>query len=1149
MSPVPADGEILDHAGRDGPEWYRDAVIYSLHVKSFADSNGDGVGDFGGLTQRLDYLHDLGVTALWLLPFYPSPGRDDGYDIADYTDVNPAYGNLRQFKRFVREAHKRDMKVITELVINHTSDQHPWFRRAVTSPPGSRYRDWYVWTDDPSRWPEVRIIFQDFETSNWTWHPEAQQYYWHRFYHHQPDLNFDNPEVREAVKDALDLWCEIGVDAFRLDAIPYLVERDGTNGENLPETHEFLRELRAHLDAKWENRMFLAEANQWPEDAAAYFGDGDECHMNFHFPLMPRLFMAVSQEDRFPIIDILQQTPEAPDGCQWALFLRNHDELTLEMVTDEERDFMYRAYAHDPRMRINLGIRRRLAPLLDNDRRLIELMNSLLLSMPGTPVIYYGDEIGMGDNIYLGDRDGVRTPMQWTADRNAGFSAANPQRLFLPAVIDPEYHYETVNVEWQQRNPRSLLWWMKRILALRKRHTAVFGRGGIEFVETGNQKVLAYLRTPPADPDRDGDDDDEEPPVLVVANLSRHAQACHLELPEHAGSTPIEMFGRTSFPPLGEQRYPLTLGPYQFYWFTVERSPSRLTMSRLREHPLPESAHDEHDGRPTVTVSGSWRALLRGRGLGRLEAALPEVLVRQRWFGGKARPIRATSVTDVVPLGAKADPALHVLIARIEYVDGEPENYVLPVAFAEGEDAGRIVATTPDAVLLEVRGRGADAQSGVIYDALHEPRAASLLLETVARRRRARGSHGDVVGRSDRPIGAAAALAELEPALLRVEQSNTSVVFSRELLMKVVRKVEPGVSPDVEFGRYLVDRIDHVPELLGTLDHEPDGTDTPHTLAMIHRFVPNEGDAWVYTLDELERFCERVLAEGDEPRPRLPGQHDTAITLARKPIPDEVHDMVGPFLGAMELLGERTAQLHVALAAAPPDDPAFAPEPFTRLYQRSVYQSMRNAVRRGLQQCREQLPTIVDETTRAEVAALIAREDDILERLRSLSEARIDTVRTRIHGDFHLGQVLCTGRDFVLIDFEGEPARPLGERRIKRSPLRDVAGLLRSFQYASFSALQFQVERGTIEPGSPDHEELHARLQLWNRWVSAAYLRAYVQAADGQPFLPPDAEQTAILLDAFSLEKAMYELIYEMNNRPDWIHIPLTGIAEILGES
>ena len=1127
----------------EDPLWYRDAVIYSLHVRSFMDGNGDGMGDFKGLTKRLDYLQDLGVTALWLLPFYPSPGRDDGYDIADYNGINPDFGNLRQFKRFVNQAHERGMKIITELVINHTSDQHPWFKRAVESPPGSRYRDWYVWSDDPDQWPEVRVIFQDFETSNWTWHPTAHQYYWHRFYHHQPDLNFDNPEVREAVKDALDHWCALGVDAFRLDAIPYLFEREGTNGENLPETHAFLKELRAHLDKNWDNRMFLAEANQWPEDAAAYFGDGDECHMNFHFPLMPRLFMSVSQEDRFPIVDILQQTPEVSEGSQWALFLRNHDELTLEMVTDEERDFMYRAYAHDPRMRINLGIRRRLAPLLGNDRRVVELMNSLLFSMPGTPVIYYGDEIGMGDNIYLGDRNGVRTPMQWTADRNAGFSSANPQRLFLPVVIDPEYHYETINVEWQQHNPRSLLWWMKRLIALRKRHTKVFGRGGIEFVDPDNHKVLAFIRHPPES--GAGKDD---VPVLVVANLSRHAQACTLDLGEYVGNSLIEMFGRTAFPSITEHDYTLTLGSYQFYWFTIERAPSRLTLSRMREYLVTESARGEHEAAPTISLSGEWRALLRGRGQARLEAALPDILVRHRWFGGKAREIRAATVVDVAPLGPKEDPTLHVLVVHVEYVDGEPEQYVLPVAFSEGEEAGRLEAMTPGAVLAHVRGRGPNAQSGVLLDALQDPASSTLLLETIGRKRRSRSQAGEVVGRREGALGSSAERAGLEPALLRGEQSNTSVVFGDQLLMKVVRKLEPGVSPDVEIGRFLTGKLEHVPELLGTIDYVPKDAKEPRTLAMLHRFQPNEGDAWVYTLDELERYSERALTEGEELERLIPRSRDSAFELAQRPIPDALHDAIGPYLAAAQLLGERTAQLHSALASATQDDPAFVPEPFTSLYQRSLYQSMRNALRRGLQNARKNLGSVPDEAARAQIAALADREEEILERLRMLSTARIETLRTRIHGDFHLGQVLWTGRDFVLIDFEGEPARPLGERRIKRSPLRDVAGMLRSFQYGTYSALQFQVERGAVELQIPAYDDLRERLHEWNRWVSAAYLRAYLTFAEGQPFIPTEPDHTAILLDAFQLEKAMYELTYEMNNRPEWVHIPLAGIVEILGE-
>ena len=510
----------------DDPLWYKDAILYELHVRAFRDSNDDGIGDFRGLTEKLDYLQDLGVTTLWLLPFYPSPLRDDGYDIADDTDIHPAYGSMCDFREFMREAHRRGLRVITELVINHTSDQHPWFQKARRAKPGSAARDQYIWSDTPDRFTDARIIFKDFESSNWSWDPLAQAYYWHRFYSHQPDLNYDNPRVHEAIRGVLDFWMRAGVDGMRLDAIPYLYEREGTNCENLPETHVFLRELRRHVDARFPNRMLLAEANQWPEDTVPYFGDGDECNMAFHFPVMPRLFMAIRMEDRFPIIDILRQTPPIPPVAQWGIFLRNHDELTLEMVTEEERDYMYRIYAADPQARINLGIRRRLAPLLGNDRRSIELMNCLLFSLPGTPVIYYGDEIGMGDNIYLGDRNGVRTPMQWSGDRNAGFSRANPQQLYLPVITDPEYHYASVNVEAQQGNPNSLLSWMKRMIALRKRFKA-FGRGDLRFLYPDNRKVLVFVRT------------FEEERVLVVANLSRLTQHVSLDLSEFEGLVPV----------------------------------------------------------------------------------------------------------------------------------------------------------------------------------------------------------------------------------------------------------------------------------------------------------------------------------------------------------------------------------------------------------------------------------------------------------------------------------------------------------------------------------------------------------------------------------------------------------------------------------
>ena len=537
--------------------WYKDAVIYQLHVRTFCDSNADGIGDFRGLTSKLDYLQELGVNAVWLLPFYPSPLRDDGYDIADYTSVHPSYGTLQDFKDFLAKAHNRRIRVITEMVVNHTSDQHPWFQEARGSRENAK-RDWYVWSDTDSRYPGVRIIFVDTEMSNWAWDPISKQYYWHRFFSHQPDLNYDNPAVRDEMWGVMKFWLDIGVDGFRLDAVPYLIERDGTSCENLPETHAIIRDFRNRIDAAYPGKMLLAEANQRPADVRAYFGNGDEFHMAFHFPLMPRMFLAVKLEDRKPIIEILEQTPQIPDTCQWCIFLRNHDELTLEMVTDIERDYMYDEYAVDKAMRINLGIRRRLAPMMENDRRRVELLTGMLLSMPGTPIIYYGDEIGMGDNVYLGDRNGVRTPMQWDGGWNAGFSSADPERLYSPLISNPVYGYQAINVDSQTRSAHSLLSWTKSVIQTRNAFR-VFSRGSIEFLNPSNHRVLAYVRCL------------GEEKVLVVNNLSNSAQAVELNLQAYKKHIPIEMFGRNIFPRIGDLPYLLTLGPYQFYWFRLRR--------------------------------------------------------------------------------------------------------------------------------------------------------------------------------------------------------------------------------------------------------------------------------------------------------------------------------------------------------------------------------------------------------------------------------------------------------------------------------------------------------------------------------------------------------------------------------------------------
>jgi len=1092
-------------------DWYKDAVIYQLHIRSFFDSNADGVGDFPGLTQKLDYLQDLGVTAIWLLPFYPSPLRDDGYDISDYGAVNPQYGTLRDFGEFLRQAHRRGLRVITELVLNHTSDQHPWFQRARRAKPGSRERDYYVWSDSPDGYRDTRIIFKDFETSNWAWDPVAKAYYWHRFYSHQPDLNFDNPEVREEMFRRLDFWLRRGVDGVRLDAIPYLFEREGTNCENLPETHAFLKQLRRHVDEEFPGRMLLAEANQWPEEAVHYLGD--ECHMAFHFPLMPRLFMAVRMETRYPIVDILAQTPSIDGASQWAIFLRNHDELTLEMVTDEERDYMYRVYAHDPNMRINLGIRRRLAPLLQNDRKRIELMNSLLFSLPGTPIVYYGDEIGMGDNYYLGDRNAVRTPMQWSADRNAGFSRATPQRLLLPVIIDPEYHYEAVNVETQLDNPHSLLWWMKRLVSLRKRFRA-FGRGSLEFLHPENFKVLSFVRRW------------EDECILVVANLSRFAQPVELDLRAFEGSVPVELFGKTRFPRIGETPYSLTLGPHSFYWFSIEPP----------EEPEALDA-DSTDRLPVLIVDESWKELFGGKGSAQLAAMLPSCLGGARWFGGKARRILDVRVVETVPVGAQADdPLSFVLVVLVEYVDGEPERYLLPLSLAPPGEA-------PRASFAVVR-KGDGTPVGVLHDSVSSPPFCSFLLSAIERRRRFRGTAGEITLRAVRSAGRSAAAADpdLAPAALGAEQTNTSVRFGQRYILKLFRRLHDGPNPDLEIGRVLTESgFEHAAAVAGELAWNQARGPAVH-LGILQEFVPSEGDAWTLALDALGRFFERALARSEEREAALPPPPAGSPRVAAQgEVPPEVLTTIGTSMERMQLLGRRTAELHGVLASRP-DDREFAPEPFSSFDRRSLYQSMRNEAGRGFELLRKRASRLPGDA-RAAADAVLGRENDVLDYYRRVVDLRVGATRIRCHGDYHLGQVLYTGKDFVIIDFEGEPSRSLAERRLKKSPLVDVAGMVRSFHYAASSALRAQ---DAVLRGGPEGDALERAARLWYEWVTAAFMKGYLEAAGPAPFLPADGRVFDFLLNALLLQKAVYELEYELNNRPDWAAIPLAGILACL---
>ena len=1120
------------------PDWYRDAVIYELHVRAFMDADNNGRGDLRGLTGRLDYLHQLGVTAVWLLPFYPSPLRDDGYDIADYVSIHPDFGTIADFRRFVGEAHRRQIRVITELVLNHTSDQHPWFERARRAPPGSSWRNFYVWSDTPERYREARIIFQDFEQSNWSWDAVAQAYYWHRFYAHQPDLNFRHLPVRRAIKRIVDFWFGLGVDGLRLDAVPYLFEAEGTTCENLPETHEFLRELRAHVDARYPGRMLLAEANQWPEDASAYFGKGDECHMAFHFPLMPRLFMALRMEDRFPVVDIMQQTPEIPEGCQWALFLRNHDELTLEMVTDEERDYMYRSYAADPAMRINLGIRRRLAPLLQFHRQKIELMNGLLLSLPGTPVLYYGDEIGMGDNVFLGDRNGVRTPMQWSPDRNAGFSDAHPHRLFLPVVIDPDSHYESVNVETQLGNPDSLLRWMRRLIALRRRHR-VFGRGAMEFVRSANPSVLSFVRR------------DEHEQILVVANLSRFAQYVELDLHHFAGMQPVELFGQTPFPPIGELSYLVTLSPHAFHWFQLRPPPSG---EAEREHPVPE-----------LRVPAPWWGMLEGRGRRSLEAALPAILQRRRWFAAKHRRIQQATLEErfSFPL---PDGRVELAIVNVEYFEGEADHYALPLAHLAGDVAHALERDHPEAVLARTTGSG--GPDGILVDAHYVADFPRALLELIGERRRRSGSAGGRLNGVALP-GAHQHLAGLGPEtpvqVGSAEQSNTTVLAGERdgearVVLKMIRRLLAGENPELEIGRHLLGTSAPVARLVGALELErADGTRV--TLAVVHEYVPHESDGFAASVRAAGAFLEQVLPAPESPALAPIPREGLDALLADPEPPAEVAACIPEVVTSARLLGERTAQLHLALASGP--DGAFGPEGTTTLGRRSLYQSMRTSARRALSLVRQRLRTLSPEQEGL-ARELLEREEEILARLHGVLDVAGAT-RSRVHGDLHLGQVLMTGRDYVFVDFEGEPARSFGERRLKRSPLADVAGMLRSYHYAAHTAVAELAARGVIatmaeteaEQGAPGAltdlglplSAAHFReaADRFAFWVGAAFLAGYLDRMGGQGLIPVERDELAALLGAYVLDKALYELVYELGNRPEWVQLPLYGLRFLLG--
>jgi len=1114
-APAPAAPDADDYL------WYKDAVIYQAHVKSFFDIDNDGMGDLRGMTQKLDYLYGLGITCLWLLPFYPSPLKDDGYDIADYCNVNPRYGTLDDFHALVRAAHDRQIKVLIELVINHTSDQHPWFQRARRAPKGSPEREFYVWSDTDRKFPETRIIFTDTEKSNWTFDPVAGQFYWHRFFAHQPDLNHNNPAVVEAVIDVMRFWLDIGVDALRLDAVPYLCVREGTNNENLPETHAVLKRMRQALDEGYKNRMLLAEANQWPSDVRDYFGNGDECHMAFHFPLMPRMFMALQQEDRHAITEILNQTPDIPENCQWGLFLRNHDELTLEMVTDEERDYMYSVYAADPQMRINVGIRRRLAPLVENSRRRIELLNAMLFSFPGTPIIYYGDEIGMGDNIYLGDRHGVRTPMQWTSDRNGGFSRADPARLYAPAIQDPVYGYQSINVEAQERSPFSLLNWMKRLIAMRKQHQ-VLGRGSLEFIGCSNRKVLAYIRH------------DERETILVVANLSRDVQPAELELRAFAGLLPIEMSGLAEFPRIGDRPYFLSLGPYASFWFILQREPMQ-SAPRVLTAPDPEVA--TVDALPSLLVGVDWRNVLdAGTRLVLERQALRPFLQRQRWFGSKAREIRQARFTDWASIQTTSTDPSFLTVVTLEYDDGWRETYLLPLALLSGEAAARVLKHAPGAVLARITG----ARKGVIIDGIHDDGVCDRVLGMIAAKEDTPTRRGSAQGLVISPevLAGGTQAATRQWRRSGAEQSNSVAFADDGLVLKLFRRIEPTPNPDFEIGRFLTERkFPRTPALGGALQYLRSGLE-PGTLAIVQAAVKHQGSGWDYTLDDLRRYYEGVVTRLKSTRREARNDQEAreGLDAANGPPPFFTR-LEHLYLQTATTLGRRTGELHLALASA--FDPAFAPEPLDRTALDIVAEEMLMQVKAGFDLLAQRLSTL-DEVSRTHADAILSHRADLLGRFGRMRALDTAGWRIRIHGDYHLGQVLRAEEDFVILDFEGEPARSIEERRVKQSPLRDVAGMIRSYSYAAYAAL---FAFTTHTPG--DYPRLEPWADAWQHWVSDSFLTAYDATLANTEFAPSPAARRP-LLDAFVLDKAFYELAYELNNRPDWVRIPLIGIRKLI---
>lgn len=1091
------------------PLWYKDAVIYELHIKAFMDKNNDGIGDFEGLLDKLDYLENLGITAIWLLPFYPSPQKDDGYDIADYTDINSSYGDLHDFKRFLREAHKRNLKVIIELVMNHTSDEHVWFQRARKAPKGSPEREYYVWSDDPNKFKDARIIFTDYESSNWMWDSVAAQYYWHRFFHHQPDLNYNNPLVEKEMFKVMDHWLSMGVDGFRLDAIPYLFEEDETNCENLPQTHQFLKKLRAYVDKKYDHVLLLAEANMWPEDSAAYFGKGDECHMNYHFPIMPRMFMSVNMENRYPIMDIIDQTPDIPESCQWATFLRNHDELTLEMVTEEERDYMYKVYTKDPLARINLGIRKRLAPLLENDRRKIELMNVLLFSLPGTPVIYYGDEIGMGDNYYLGDRDGVRTPMQWDPGRNAGFSEANPHKLYLPLIIDPEYKYENVNVENQQGNSNSLLWWMRRLIKMRKRFKA-FGRGKITFLESENTKVLAFVRSY------------NKEKILVVVNLSRYAQSAGVEMQSIKDLIPVEVFSQNRFPKIGEDPYAFTLSPYGYYWFKLVEDKENVSI-------IPVDSNKVLDiNKWSDLVSVNLKDHVTN------DVLLP-YLKNQLWFNIRKRNIEFLKIFDVIPINGKQHHFEgFALILEVTFFEGLYEKYRLVVGFTKGKEEKMLHLENPDAIISRII---FDGKKGILFDASYSDSYRRTMFNLLKRHSIVTTETATVkflVNDDLKPLLDAPQL-EKKSKLIESRHRHVIIQYNKKFIFKLYRKIDRGTDRDVEISDYLCTNKDFkfIPQYLGQIEYVKKG-DIKRTLAIVQEYVPNYGSAWQYFSDALNRFYERVSIHGGEIQlPQIEGS--LAKPLKFEEMSSPTQELIGGAqIEHVRLLAQRTAEMHLALGTDC-EHKDFEPEEFSLHYQRSLFSGYKSLVRNAYDLIEKHISEFPG-NHQEEMKVFLDQKDALLQKLNQIYDHKIDAVKIRPHGNYNLNAILFKDGDYIITNFEGDPTFSLTERRLRKSPLTDLASMLNSFHYVAYSALLQNEPSGWLA-------------EHWFHNFGQIFIADYKELVLNERFIPNEKD-FIMLIDIYQTERYLADISWEMNqkNRKNAI-IPIRGVLKVMKKS